>query len=668
MNDRHLPPLPAIPVSPSPAIPDLLVRPTPVRTEGPQGYLLRLAEANCLSLYELKQQGARYEADWLQHNHLLPSEALDPDLHRHVHRMAQLVQDKGRVWNRKQARFCPQCLVEAPVWRASWEVLFHDACPHHGVWLVDQCTSCGQPVSWRREHLLRCSCGADLRQETPEAAPASMVRLARQLEDKLLGREESDDLPILAGLTIEQVQRLIRYLGGYLNPTASPKPLKLRNAATLQASWPITSLAAEILAQWPQAFHEGWSQMQDRQDRTDGDKVNLKGAFRRAHFYLYKGLWESAFSPVRESFERWLSEHWKGGLSKRNHLADKLLANAQWIPAQVGAKQLGISPRRLRTLVRDGFLEGQESLSTTGRRFMVVRRDQLDGVLAQLDNEITMAKAIEMLGIGKIRLRRILKLLFPKARRVSPYGPTPWCVPRADVEELLALGDGLPRVTIPEEDQVTLTHVLRYWAWTMEQVTTLIDTVKRGQMTPISVWEGGRGVTGWVFDKAHLKTWLASLTKGKPTWMTVPQMAKVLGIKQQVAYWLCQNGYLHVDKLGTTTSTRELGSRVRMEEVERFREGYVFGRDIAGSFGISSRRMARILAEEGIFPIRGHTVIPPRMLIYQMTEELKDFLAVLLRVPLSTSHLNGRIDSNDPCAEAVGLSCQMGNLSGSFSE
>jgi len=195
--------------------------------------------------------------------------------------------------------------------------LFHDACPHHGVWLVDQCTSCGQPVSWRREHVLRCTCGADLRQEIAEPAPESMVRLARQLEAKLLGRNVADDLPVLAGLTLEQTQRLVRYLGGYMNPVADAKPLKLRNAASLQASWPVTSLAAEILDQWPHAFHDSWSRMQDR---VEGDKVNLKGAFRRAHFYLYKGLWESAFSPARESFELWLSEHWKGGLSKRNHL------------------------------------------------------------------------------------------------------------------------------------------------------------------------------------------------------------------------------------------------------------------------------------------------------------------------------------------------------------
>lgn len=649
------------------AIPDLLVRPTPSRIEGPQGYLLRLAEANCLTLHELKQLGGRYDPDWLTRNHLLPAETMDPDLHTRIRHMARLVEDKGRVWNQRQARFCPCCLAEEPVWRASWEVLFHDACPHHGVWLVDQCSSCGQPVSWRREHLLRCSCGADLRQESPETAPESMVRLARHLEAKLMESPVADDLPILAGLTLEQAQRLIRYLGGYMDPISGPKPLKLRNASSLQASWPVSSLAAEILAQWPQAFHECWARMQGL---AADEKISLKGAFKQAHHYLYRGLWESAFSPVRESFELWLSEHWKGGLSRRNHLAEKLLANAQWIPAQAAANRIGVSPRKLRAMVQEGFLDGQESISTTGRRFMVVRRDQLDAVLAQLDNEITMTRAMEMLGIGKIRLRRILKLVFPGARRIAPTGPMPWCVPRSEVEELLALGDGVPRVSIPEEHQVTLAHVLRYWTWTTEQVTALIDAVKRGAMKPASVWEGGRGITGWVFDKAQLKAWLASLTGGKPIWLTVPQMAKALGIKDQVAYWLCQNGYMHAEKLGSCSglSKRELGSRIRVEEVERFRESYVFGRDIAGSLRTSSIRVRRLLAEEGIFPIRGHTVIPPRMLIYLMTGELRSFLATLLGGPLSELHPSDRISRNSSCLEPVGLSDPMGILESSFSE
>ena len=642
-------------------IPHLLVRPAPNRTEGPQGYMLRLAEANCLSLYELKQLGARYDPGWLRQNHLLPSHTLDPDLHAHINRMAELVQDKGRVWNQRQARFCPLCLMEEPVWKAGWELMFHDACPQHGVWLVDQCSSCGQAVPWRREHLLRCPCGADLRHEYPQAAPDNVRRLAGYLEMRLLGREGGDDFPILAGMTIEQVQRLIRFLGGYMDPISGPKPLKLRQAFSMQASWPVSSLAAEILAQWPLAFQDGWARMQGL---GEGQKSGLKGVFKQAHTYLYKGLSESAFIPVRDAFEQWLSQHWKGGLSKRNRLAEQLLANAQWIPAQAAAREIGVSPKKLRAMVQDGLLDGQESFSSTGRRFMVVRRDQLDWVLTQLDNEITMGKAMEMLGLGKMRMRRMLKLLFPTARRVARLGPMPWCVPRNEVDEILSLTDGLPVVTIPEEEQVAFGHVLRYWTWTTEQVATLVDAVKAGQIKPQSVLVGAVGLSSWVFDRAQLKNWWSGLNSGKLTWMSIPEMARYLAIKDQMAYWLCQNGYVSAEKLGTN---KELGSRVRIEDVERFRQAHVYRRDIAASLRTSSKKMGNLLAEAGIFPIRGHTVMPPRLAIYPATDELRRFLADLMGVAPSEVESRIKVNADSKCVVSVGSSHLLGNLAGSLS-
>lgn len=148
---------------------------------------------------------------------------------------------------------------------------------------------------------------------------------------------------------------------------------------------------------------------------------------------------------------------------------------------------------------------------------MVVRRDQLERVISQLHNEITMGRAMEMLGLGKMRMRRILKLLFPTARRVARLGPMPWSVPRSDVEELLTLVDGLPVVTIPEEEQVALGHVLRYWTWTTEQAATLVDAVKAGKLKPQAVLAGAVGLSSWVFDRAQLKNWWSGLNSGKLT-------------------------------------------------------------------------------------------------------------------------------------------------------
>lgn len=111
--------------------------------------------------------------------------------------------------------------------------------------------------------------------------------------------------------------------------------------------------------------------------------------------------------------------------------------------------------------------------------------------------------------------------------------------------------------------------------------------------------------------------------------MSIPEMARYLTIKEQMAYWLCQNGYLSAEKLGTN---KELGSRVRIDDVERFRQAHVYRRDIAASLRTSSKKMGNLLAEAGIFPIRGHTVMPPRLAIYPATDELRRFLADLMGV------------------------------------
>lgn len=611
----------------APVLPDLLLRPFPGRREGPKGYFLRLAEANCLTAFDLNQLGIRFNVASLERQRLLPDPSLDPDLYAHVSQIACLLDTKGRVWNQNHARFCPQCLLEDPSWRVGWEVLFHDVCPEHGVWLVDQCGSCGEPVKWRRDSLLRCQCGSDLRQEISVAAPENARRLSAVLELRVLGRDlagdcDGSDTP-LAGLDIEQLQRLIRYLGGYMDPISGPKPLKRRYAGRMEMSWPISSLAAEILFQWPSAFHSCLNRLQES---AVGEKTGLHGLFRQAYFYLYRGLREPAFAPVRKSFESWLAEHWKGGLAKRNRrLSAELLANAQWIPGSVAADNLEISLSRLRYLIREGKVEGQESVSTKGRHFVIVRRDHLEKLSVQIANEMTMGEAMEVLGIGKVRMQRILRLLFPGARRTQNKEYLPWCIPRGEVETLLAIGNHLPVLSIPDETQVSLAYIFKYWNWSAEEIVALVEAVKNGNLKLLALVDTSRGISRWIFEVAHLRAWHRSLDNGRRyNWISIPDVGKILGIKQQVAYWLCQNGFIPAERLG---SIKGIGSRVRREHLERFRENYVFGREIAEMLGRSSRKVMGMLAEQGIYPLRGHSVEPCRQLVYSRNDEIQRFLA-----------------------------------------
>ncbi len=600
--------------------PDLLVRPFPGREEGPQGYLLRLSEVNCLRVSELIQLGIRYDPVWLARHRLLPDPALDPDLRAHVARLAQGLTNTGRIWNHRHARFCPLCLADEPLWRAGWELYFHDVCPRHGVWLVDQCGSCGQPLRWNRDALLRCQCGSDLRQETAKGAPENPRHLSAFLEARLLGRDAVVPVP-MEGLDVDQVQRLIRYLGCYMDLGSGAKPLKLRNAGRMEISWSVTALAAEIVFDWPRAFHDSLNRLQES---SAGEKTGLRGLFRNAYHYLYKGFREAAFRPLRESFELWLAEHWKGGLARRNRrLPAELLASVQWIPGTVAANQLKISIARLRNLVREGRIDGQESVSTTGRRFLVVRRDQLDQISSQLVGEMSMAAAMEMLGIGKVRMQRILRLLFPSARRTFDKAFLPWCVPRAEVDGLLAIGAHLPVQSIPDEQQVSLGYVFKYWTWSADEIVALVEAVKAGSLVPQAMLNSARGISRWVFETAQLRAWQQRLNKGPPKWVSIPEFARILGVKQQVAYWITQNGLVRAERLGVL---KDIGSRIRWEDVERYRQTYVFGREIAEILRCSSRKAARLLAEQGIYPVRGHSAEPSRQLIYARSDEIQRFL------------------------------------------
>lgn len=603
----------------------LLIKLAPYRTEGPNGYLLRLAEANRLEYSDLPDLGVTYDADALLRSHLLPERGLDPALLAWVQNIATLRQKTSRVWNMRYSRFCPLCLNEEPSWRAEWELCFYDACAQHGVWMVDRCSSCHEPVSWRRSQVVRCGCGADLRAEPSHLAPAEVTQLSQVLSRKLTGRGAADMPEPLRDLNVDQTQRLIRYLGMHLDPAGVSKSLKLSNVGRMEVSWPVTSVAAAILSGWPTAFHVRFSEIQER---SGGKKVGLPKLFQRAYSYLYKGLKEPAFDAVRYSFEQWLVENWRGGLALRNRrLAGQLLHRVHWIPANVAAERLGVRVARIRRLVSEGVIDGHESYSSTGRRFLLIRKEQVDELTHADLSEVDLTTAMEYLGLGKVRMRELLRLLFPSAYRpLSEYGFPPWRISRQDVERYLAIGDGLPVLAIPEESQVSLFHVLKYWAWSENEIVDLIEAVRDGAIELEGLLDGAVGLARWIFDSPSLKIWRQRRNPELSNWLSVPQVAKLLGLKQEAAYWLDRNEFIPAERLRTL---RGCGARVSRAEFERFKESYVFATEIAEALKTTSRKVSALLSEQGIVPASGQGLEKCGKIFYARSKTLMVFLETL---------------------------------------
>ena len=600
----------------------LPIRLQPYRHEGPQGYLLRLAETNLLTAYELKTMGIVFNYELLTRDVGLVEEAIDPGLHRHLKLISHLWQTETRVWNQQNARYCPHCLMEDGIWKVEWELNFYDVCHHHQVWLVDQCTSCGKKLTWQRSQLTRCSCGSILHAEQTSPCPSNMSELARAMSAKILQHGHADLPKVLLNTDVEQTQRLIRYLGNYMSLASGKNPLKMRHAGDLNHSWPVTSLAAEVIADWPSAFHAGLSKI-EKHNRTDG-RLSLNEVFGYAYHYVFKALKEKPYEELRQQFEIWINNAWKGGIAKRNRrLTSTLLREAAWIPASAACDFLGISHQRLELLIREGTIEGETYISEKGRKSVMVRRDNLQQAKNQLFGLIDMTTAGRLLGIQKRRLRQLLKLLFAEAKKIGVSPGAPWAVSRLEVNKLMEIAIGLESVSIPDEGCVSLAHILRFWTWTNQDIASLIHAVKNQEILPVNQLDSVSGIAAWNFPEAALKHWKIKNQNGLGYWLTISQAAKLMSIKEQVAYELVRAGYLQTEVMPLQMKQ---GTRVKRTTIEQFKEKYIFATQIAEVFRCSPRKIINDLLNMSIKPISGPQIDGLRQVLYLRCKELETLM------------------------------------------
>ncbi|HYN54223.1 MAG TPA: helix-turn-helix domain-containing protein [Methylotenera sp.] len=421
---------------------------------------------------------------------------------------------------------------------------------------------------------------------------------------------------------VEQTQRLIRYLGTYMSESADKNPLKVKQVAHMSRSWTITSLAAEILTSWPNAFHSSLTKIQSRS--VAEDKPTFNKVFGHAYHYLYRGLTGSAFEEIRNAFEIWLSHSWRGGLAKRNKRLTALVVDrATWIPGNLACDILGISSQRLKFLIREGAIEGECYITEKEREHIMVRRESLEIVKQNLSGEIDMTTARTLLGLGKKRTQQLLRLIFPEARKSGTSSSSPWTVSRFDVNKLLEINAKTPKVCIPDEDCVSLGHILRYWAWTAKDIANLVNAIRTEELIPVNVLEGVAGIGAWVFPEKVLKAWREASLQGFGTWLTITQAAKMIGMHEQSAYDAVKLNLLNSELLHRQPRG---GKRIRRTEVDRFKSTYILASELAHRLGVSPRKAIHILAEQSITPVSGPLIDQGRQVIFLRTSAIEQLI------------------------------------------
>lgn len=574
----------------------LLLTPQRMRDEGSSGYRFRLAYSNRISVQELGALEISGEVDVAS-----------------VHADDRVACEVGTFtpWIHRWSRFCPHCLQSRESWLMGWELVFADACAECGRWLADTCSLCGCRVSWKRDHLLLCTCGHPLTDECTSIAPDAVVHLSRALQSVALGQDPTD-IPIFQGLSLSQCVRVVRLLGAYGNSQGRNVPQKILDVDKLEVSWPISSMAAEILTAWPRGFFVLAKNLQSQGE--DQFKGKLSKTFGGFYFALYRGFKDDEFRFLRAAFEDYLAEHWTGGIAKRNRRLDtSVLKKMVWIPANDACSELGVSRRRLRDFIQDGRLRGEARSTAKNRQYIVVNRSDIDHLALTLNDGLNLETTASRLGLKKQRLLALLPFICPDAKKLGDQG-CPWSIPTKWVEDWETLIQSTAETESATADSVSLDHLLRYWPWTESQIGKLLVAVHGGAIATCGRMLNVHGLGSLTFSVDCLREWFASVNAQSPGEMNLPEVANRLDVKQEVIYSLARSGFIQVT---LRKSGRRPEQRVSFSALEAFEMKYVFGREVAKKLKRSPRSIVKFFESEGVRPVAGPGIDDCRQILFE---------------------------------------------------
>ena len=111
-------------------------------------------------------------------------------------------------------------------------------------------------------------------------------------------------------------KHLIAIIGLYGDPNAPPRRSGTRNIERLEDSWAVTSLAAEVITDWPRGFRRLLDWLRTCND--DGSTLQLGHRFGRLYHSLYQAAGTGYFHFVHAALEEYLTEHWPAVFARAN--------------------------------------------------------------------------------------------------------------------------------------------------------------------------------------------------------------------------------------------------------------------------------------------------------------------------------------------------------------
>lgn len=580
----------------------LPVRPQPAAGESIAGYLMRVASANGFkSVSQLCAAAARCGSaplgvlfEWLA----LTREARGRVFGVLPRRWFSAPPPLGLSvadFNHSVRRWCPVCLAERQVLDGVWGLKLVCACQVHGIWLHDTCPRCGEPQRWAGTEIHRCHCGALLSSSAPDAADEAVLKLTRAVQGM------PSVWPWLASpeITTAHWHRAVRYLGGFGAATPPSRPGQPAMLHRMTQSRALISGAAGLLDNWPENFNC----MLKAYQPSGSTSPSLQRAFSPLYGVLYADLSADCFQFLRDAFEAHLHEHWWGLVCRRNRRLDRRVVETH---PRLGLKQAasaaGIPPSVVRHLVQAELLPSTSAARHGPCRAATVHTADVDPLRALCSDAANLSEAAQRLGLPEARMRQFVSagLIKPLIARGGQGRSARWLFAQQELARLYVKG--------PIEG-MTLRHVLRYAHLSDAELIALVAAVVDGSLDEGSGQLTGCRPLGQVrIRQDRLRSWLADRRLNEDKGMSIDAAARMLGVKQQVAYCLVRQGLLGSIDGG------KLGRRVLAQHLKLFTESYISLKELAMTSQISS---CALLGRITVAPASGPAIDGNRQIFFR---------------------------------------------------
>ncbi|MEX3639966.1 hypothetical protein [Paraburkholderia sp. BR14320] len=359
--------------------------------------------------------------------------------------------------------------------------------------------------------------------------------------------------------------------------------------------------AAALLQQWPRGFHN----LLERRQNAATPSFSLQRTFGRLYRSLYVDLDSPSFQFMRDAFENYLEVHWRGLVCGRNRRIKTDRGHRHTSTSiQALAKSLGVSPTLVRRLCESGQFSSTAVALPSGRRAWSIPNGEAAKISTVVNDGINLSDAAAHLKLPRRRIRELVDAGFViPAIRAGTGRAAAWLF---SLRQITALVSGCATRAVPadsfaNDDAVPISTVLKTWRLGRDEFPALLHAIQRGEIKCVVSNADDTSLGGFLLNRASARRWHRAWQAKSGAHLSVDGAARLLGIKQQVAYHLVKRKALDSEVLMQTSNVRRIPSAA----IDNFRETYVSLVQLARKQGRSPKA---VLESSTIRPVIGPTI------------------------------------------------------------